>query len=81
MIEDQIKRVTVNDASYQVEIEPDPDGGYVATVRGLPGCITQGETLAEVLDMAEDAITCWLEAREDLKRRGIEVPMTPASET
>ena len=72
----RMEQVSVGDYAYQVEIEPDFDeGGYVATVAGLPGCITDGDTLDDVLDNAQDAILCWLEAREDLKRRGITVPM------
>ncbi len=72
----RMEQVNVGDYAYQVEIEPDLDeGGYVATVAGLPGCITDGDTLEDVLDNALDAIQCWLEAREDLKRRGITVPM------
>ncbi len=72
-----VETVAVGDYAYQVEIEPDfEEGGYVAEVAGLPGCITDGDTLEETLEMAKDAIQCWLEAHEDLKRRGIEVPMT-----
>jgi len=71
----RIEEVTVGDYTYQVEIEPDvEDGGFVAQVAGLPGCITDGDTLEEVLEMVEDAIGCWLEAHEDMKRRGINVP-------
>ena len=71
----RIEPTTVDGKRYLVEIEAQPDdSGYVATVRGLPGCVTQGETLKEVCDMAKDAIRCWLEAREDLKRRGVLIP-------
>ena len=69
------ERVVVEGRIHKVEIEADQEtGGYFAEVVGLPGCITQGDTMEELLLMAKDAIQCWLEAREDLHRRGIRVP-------
>ena len=47
---------------YEITITPSPEGGYVATIPDLPGCITQGETRLEVLEMIEDAKLCWLSA-------------------
>ena len=42
---------------YTVVLLPDPDeGGFVAYVPALPGCVTQSETLDEGLAMAKDAI-------------------------
>ncbi|KKM16701.1 hypothetical protein LCGC14_1683180 [marine sediment metagenome] len=71
----RVEQVRVGDYAYQVEVEPDEEeGGYVATVPALPGCITQGNTLEDVLDSAADAIKCWLEAQEDLARKGVKVP-------
>lgn len=72
----RVEEVAVGDRMYQVEIEPDLEaGGYVAEVAGLPGCITEGDTLEETLDMAADAIERWLEAHEDLQRRGVSIPV------
>jgi len=72
----RVEEVTVGDETYQVEVEPDMEGGgYIATVAGLPGCVTDGDTLEEVLQMADDAIRCWLEAHEELKGQGVEVPI------
>ena len=51
---------------YEITITPSPEGGYVATIPDLPGCITQGETPLEVLEMIEDAKLCWLEAALEL---------------
>ncbi len=51
---------------YDIKITPSPEGGYVATIPDLPGCITQGDTPLEVLEMIEDAKLCWLEAALDL---------------
>lgn len=48
---------------YRLEIVPDPDeGGYVARYPDLPGCITVGETMNDVIANAEDARRAWLEA-------------------
>ena len=68
----RIEELTVGPYTYQVEIEADLEsGGYVAEVAGLPGCITQGETLQEVREMAADAIQVYLEAVDDLKGHGV----------
>ena len=40
------------------------EGGYWAEVPALPGCVTQGESLAEVQANLREAITLWLEAGE-----------------
>lgn len=73
----RIEEVAIGDFAYQVEIEPDDEeGGYVASVAGLPGCITEGDTLEETLENAKDAIVGWLDAREQLRREGVDVPIS-----
>jgi len=47
---------------YPVTVHADPDGGFVAEIEELPGCITQGETLAEVFEAIEDARRGWIQA-------------------
>lgn len=48
---------------YTIEIIPDEDdGGYVARVRELPGCLTQADTWEELHLMIEDAKRGWLES-------------------
>ncbi|HLO88258.1 MAG TPA: type II toxin-antitoxin system HicB family antitoxin [Nostocaceae cyanobacterium] len=42
-------------------IHPAEEGGYWAEVPALPGCITEGETMEEVLTNLKDAIEGWLE--------------------
>ena len=72
----RVEQVDVADSAYQVEIEIDPEcGGYVAEVAGLPGCITQGDSIDEVLVNARDAIETYLEAVKDLAARGIRLPV------
>lgn len=47
---------------YTIEIFPDEeDGGYVARIRELPGCLTQADTWEELQLMIEDAKRAWLE--------------------
>ena len=50
----------------QVLIYPDPDdGGFVAEVPSLPGCISQGPTRQEAVRNIRDAIVAWLGAARD----------------
>ncbi|MBI4699575.1 MAG: type II toxin-antitoxin system HicB family antitoxin [Deltaproteobacteria bacterium] len=50
---------------FTVVIEQDEDGVYVAHVPALPGCHTQGRTLAELDERIREAIALCLEvARE-----------------
>lgn len=39
-----------------VLFEPAEEGGFVVTCPGLPGLVTEGDTLEEARAMAEDAI-------------------------
>jgi predicted RNase H-like HicB family nuclease len=49
-------------ARYAILLTPDLEsGGYTVTVPALPGCITHGDTVEEALEMARDAIACYLE--------------------
>ena len=48
---------------YKMEIVPDLDeGGFVASFPDLPGCITIGDTIEEVVQNIVDAKREWLEA-------------------
>ena len=42
-------------------IHPAEEGGYWAEVPALPGCVTEGDTMEEVLDNLKDAIVGWLD--------------------
>jgi antitoxin HicB len=46
---------------YPITLYPDSEEGYVAEIKDLPGCITQGETAEETLSMIEDARKLWLQ--------------------
>ena len=58
-------------ARFIVYLEPAEEGGYIASVPALPGCVTQGETKEEALEMAEDAIRGYIES---LKKHGELLP-------
>jgi predicted RNase H-like HicB family nuclease len=42
-------------------IHPAAEGGYWAEVPALPGCVTEGDTMEEVVANLQDAIQGWLE--------------------
>jgi len=51
---------------FQVVLERDEDGMYVADVPALQGCHTQGETKEEALENIKDAIAvCLAELRDE----------------
>lgn len=49
------------DADFNVVVERDEDGIYVASVPSLPGCHTQGPTLDLVLERIKEAIALQLD--------------------
>jgi predicted RNase H-like HicB family nuclease len=50
---------------FNVVIEKDEDGYYVASVPGLPGCHTQAKTLKELNKRIDEAIKLYLEVEKD----------------
>ena len=46
--------------NYKIVLYPAEEGGYIVELPELPGCISQGETVKEALEMIEDAKRCWL---------------------
>ena len=50
---------------YPVTIHTDPDGGYVAEIEELPGCMTQAETIDEAFRAIEDARQLWIKTAYD----------------
>ncbi|ACK73800.1 protein of unknown function UPF0150 (plasmid) [Gloeothece citriformis PCC 7424] len=46
---------------YPITLYKDSEGGYVAEIKDLPGCMTQAETLDEVMTNIEDARRLWIE--------------------
>lgn len=65
--------VVVDDFEYQVVIEPDKEaGGYVVFCPAIKGCVSQGDTIEEALEMIKDAIAACLEVLEERKGMTIE---------
>jgi predicted RNase H-like HicB family nuclease len=56
---------------YTVVLEQEEDGGYVASVPALPGCVSQGDTRAEALNNIREAIELYV---EDCRDAGDPVP-------
>lgn len=56
---------------YQVVIEQDEDGFFVAEVPGIRACYTQGKTFEEVMVNIKDVLEMCL---EEMKSRGEEPP-------
>lgn len=56
---------------YTVIFEPAEEGGYVVSVPALPGCITEGDTFEEAVEMVKDAMKGYLSV---LKKEGLEIP-------
>jgi len=57
---------------YTVILQKEEDGGYVATVPVLPGCVSQGHTRDEALKNIEEAIEVYV---EDVRAAGENVPI------
>ncbi|MCA1915706.1 type II toxin-antitoxin system HicB family antitoxin [Methanospirillum hungatei] len=48
---------------FNVIIEKDEDGWFVATVPSLPGCHTQAQSLDDLLERIREAIALYLDVR------------------
>ena len=62
---------------YTVVLEQEPDGGYVASVPALPGCVSQGDTRAETLANIREAIELYI---EDCRAAGDPIPTEAGKE-
>ena len=51
--------------TYDVIIEKDVDGLYVANVPELPGCHTQAKSLDELMKRTKEVIELYLEVEKD----------------
>jgi len=60
---------------YTVIFEPAEEGGYVVSVPALPGCVTEGDTFEEAMEMVKDAISGYIAS---LQKHGEEVPVESA---
>jgi predicted RNase H-like HicB family nuclease len=62
---------------YTVVLEQEPDGGYVASVPALPGCVSQGDDRVEALANIQEAIELYI---EDCREAGDPVPTEAGKE-
>ncbi len=53
---------------FNIILEHAEEGGFNVSVPALDGCFTQGETEAEAVSNAEEAILCYLEGLEKLNQ-------------
>ncbi len=58
--------------SYKIVLLRNEDDSYFAKIEELPGCITEGETIADAIAMIEDAKKNWIATAIDA---GIEIPL------
>ncbi|MCW3091902.1 MAG: hicB [Ferruginibacter sp.] len=57
--------------NYKILLNKEDEGGYMVSVPALPGCITQGDTIEEAIEMAKEAIELYV---EELQSRGEPIP-------
>ncbi|MGC8560321.1 MAG: type II toxin-antitoxin system HicB family antitoxin [Phycisphaerae bacterium] len=62
---------------YTVILEQEPDGGFVASVPALPGCVSQGDDRAEALRNIREAVALYV---EDCLDAGDPVPLESGKE-
>lgn len=48
------------DARYMRRLQPDPDGGYTATILEFPGCFAEGDSAEEALYNLEQTALSWM---------------------
>ncbi|HBE20782.1 MAG TPA: HicB family protein [Cyanobacteria bacterium UBA11149] len=59
---------------YPMSIYPEDDGGYTVIIPDLPGCMSQGETLEEVLENINEARELWIETVYSSGKKPIPLP-------
>ena len=60
---------------YPAIFHPNDDGSFTVTYPDLPGCISEGKTLGNAIQMAQRALSQWLEYSIDQ-----ELSIAPASQ-
>jgi antitoxin HicB len=61
--------------NYPITFYPEEVGGYTVEIKDLPGCMSQGETLEEALEMIQDAKDLWVTVNLELGKT-IPLPST-----
>lgn len=71
------ERILSHTIFYPVCLYPN-SSGYTAIVPDLPGCVSEGESIREALEMATDAATGWI--KDELEGSGAAPEPTPLEE-
>ena len=50
---------------YTVVLLADKNKGYTAVVPALPGCVSEGDSVEEAMDMVAEAVCLYLESAND----------------
>jgi predicted RNase H-like HicB family nuclease len=59
----------MSDTEYRFTVRPLTEGGgWLVEYPDLPGCMSDGETVAEAIANAEDAKRCWIAAMKEAGR-------------
>jgi predicted RNase H-like HicB family nuclease len=58
--------------NVKIVVHEAEEGGYWAEVPALPGCVSQGETMDELLANTREAARAWLDTLEQRGRHGKE---------
>ena len=61
---------------WTVVLEQEADGGFVATVPALPGCVSQGDSRDDAIANVREAIAAYI---EDCRESGEAVPTGPVA--
>jgi predicted RNase H-like HicB family nuclease len=61
---------------YPIFTIPEEEGGFTALIPDLPGCMTQGETMEEVVTNIEEARQLWIETVYLSGKKGIPLPFS-----
>jgi antitoxin HicB len=61
---------------YPVTVYPNAEGGFVAEIKDLPGCITQAETIEELMGNINEARELWIETVYESGKRAVPLPAT-----
>lgn len=56
--------------TFIVALRQEEEGGYSAVVPGLPGCVSQGETVQEAKDNIAEAIQAYIESLDHTTEQG-----------
>ncbi len=63
--------------AFQVEIHREPDGSYWVEAPGLPGLMTQGDTMQELEENLQEAFEGWMLSSDPEQAARLGIVSTP----